>query len=170
MLAVSQAVNPECEHGLGDMRSLRLGRQFDAVLIHDAIMYATDPAAIQATLHTAAIHYRPGGTVAVVPDFVRETFDPHTDHGGHDADGRGLRYLEWAWDPDPGDDTYIVDYAFLLRARDGAVTVEHDRHVEGLFARSRWLQWLVESGLPAHSDLDPWGRDIFVGTRIAAAG
>lgn len=171
MLAVSQAVNPECEHGLGDMRSLRLGRRFDAVLIHDAIMYATEPAALQATLETAAIHCRPGGTVVVVPDYVREIFDPHTDRGGYDAtDGRGLRYLEWAWDPDPSDDTYLVDYAFLLRARDGAVTVEHDRHVEGLFARDRWLQWLAEAGLSAHSARDPWGRDVFIGTRVAATG
>ena len=42
MLAVSREVNPECEHLVGDMRSLRLGREFDFVLIHDAIMYATD--------------------------------------------------------------------------------------------------------------------------------
>jgi SAM-dependent methyltransferase len=170
MLAVSRAVNPECEHLLGDMRSLRLGRQFDHVLIHDAIMYATEPAAVQATLHTAAIHCREGGTVAVLPDFVRETFDPGTDHGGHDdADGRGLRYLEWAWDPDPTDDTYQVEYAFLLRARDGTVTAAHDRHVEGLFARDRWLRWFAEAGIPARSSLDPWGRDVFVGTRRGAA-
>jgi hypothetical protein len=169
MLAVSQAVNPECEHLLGDMRSLRLGRQFDLVLIHDAIMYATEPAAVQATLHTAAIHCRAGGTVAVLPDFVRETFDPGTDHGGHDnADGRGLRYLEWAWDPDPTDDTYQVEYAFLLRASDGTVTAAHDRHVEGLFGRDRWLRWFAEAGLSAHSSLDPWGRDVFVGTRRGA--
>ena len=43
MLAVSRATNPECEHLLGDMRALDLGRNFDLVLIHDAIMYATDP-------------------------------------------------------------------------------------------------------------------------------
>ena len=40
----------------GDMRSLRLPRQFDVVLIHDAIMYATGPADVQAALRTAAIH------------------------------------------------------------------------------------------------------------------
>ena len=39
MLAVSRTVNPECEHLRGDMRSLRLHRCFDVVLIHDAIMY-----------------------------------------------------------------------------------------------------------------------------------
>nr|MBA2460122.1 class I SAM-dependent methyltransferase [Gemmatimonadales bacterium] len=48
MSAVSRALNPECEHVLGDMRSLRLGRRFDVVLIHDAIMYATDPEAVRA--------------------------------------------------------------------------------------------------------------------------
>lgn len=166
MLAVSQAVNGECEHLQGDMRSLRLDRQFDIVLVHDAIMYATQAGDVQATLQTAAVHCRPGGTVAVLPDYVRETFTPGTDCDGHDApDGRGFRYLEWRWDPDPADNTYLVDYAFLLREGDGTVTVEHDRHVEGLFARADWLAWFEEAGLPARSWLDSSGREIFVGTR-----
>jgi SAM-dependent methyltransferase len=166
MLAVSRALNPECEHLVGDMRSLRLGRQFDVVLIHDAIVYATEPAAVEATLQTAAIHCRPDGKVVVIPDHVRETFAPSTDHGGYDAtDGRGLRYLEWTWDPDPTDETYLVDYAFLLRSVDGTVTVDYDRHVEGLFSRSQWLRWFEKSGLPARSEVDPWGRDVFVAIR-----
>src|SRR5579859_2670217 len=41
MLAISRALNPECEHVVGDMRSVRLERQFDAVFIHDAIEYMT---------------------------------------------------------------------------------------------------------------------------------
>jgi len=170
MLAVSQAINAECEHLPGDMRTLRLDRQFDVVLVHDAIMYATEPAAVEETLRTAAIHCREGGTVAVLPDFVRETFVAETGHGGHDAaDGRGLRYLEWVSDPDPDDDTYVVDYVLVLRHGDGEVTVTHDRHVEGLFARARWLQWFDEAGLSARSSLDSSGRVIFIG-RIRAAG
>jgi SAM-dependent methyltransferase len=170
MLAVSQAINPECEHLLGDMRSLRLDRQFDIVMVHDAIMYATEPSAVQATLRTAATHCRPGGTVVVLPDYLRETFVPGTDHGGNDAsDGRGLRYLEWSWDPDPTDDTYLVEYAFLLRAADGSVAVAHDRHVEGLFARAQWLQWLAEAGLPARSAVDSSGREIFIASRSRVA-
>ena len=166
MLAVSQAINPDCEHIVGDMRSLRLQRQFDAVLIHDAIMYATLPAEVRATLETAAVHCRIGGTMAVLPDYVRETFTPGTDHGGHDAaDGRGLRYLEWRWDPDPADDTYLVEYAFLLRDSTGAVTVEHDRHEEGLYSRNQWLSWLEEARISAAGSLDSSGREIFVGTR-----
>ena len=37
MLSVSRSINPECEHLLGDMRTLRLDRVFDAVFIHDAV-------------------------------------------------------------------------------------------------------------------------------------
>jgi SAM-dependent methyltransferase len=170
MLAVSKALNPECEHLQGDMRSLRLGRQFDVVLVHDAIMYATEPAAVRATLHTAALHCRAGGTVAILPDHIRETFAPGTEHGGHDAEGRGLRYLEWTWDPDPRDETYVVDYAFLLRAADGTVAVEHDRHVEGLFTRRQWLHWLAEAGLNAQSAVDSFGRVIFFGRPAADRG
>jgi len=167
MLAVRRAVNGECEHIQGDMQSLRLGREFDGVLIHDAIMYATEPTAVQGALRTAAIHCRPGGIVTVLPDYVRETFVPGTDHGGEDApDGRGLRYLEWRWDPEPADHTYLVDYAFLLRQRNGAVTVEHDRHVEGLFTRAEWLDWFAQAGIPATHSSDPFSRDIFIGTRV----
>ena len=38
MQALSREANPDCEHIFGDMRTLRLGRTFDAVMIHDAIM------------------------------------------------------------------------------------------------------------------------------------
>jgi hypothetical protein len=99
---------------------------------------------------------------------VRETFEPGSEHDGHDApDGRGLRWLEWRWDPDPSDDTYVVDYAILLRGADGRVTVEHDRHVEGLFPRDQWLRWLADAGISARASADAFGRIVFVGVRSA---
>jgi SAM-dependent methyltransferase len=167
MLANSRNVNPECEHVVGDMRTLDLGRRFDLVFIHDAIMYATDEPAVRATLATAARHCRPGGGIVVVPDHVRETFEPDTAHGGEDGpDGRGLRYLQWSWDPDPGDTTFEVTYSFLLREADGSVRNELDRHVEGLFPRAAWLTWLREAGFDATSHLDPWQRDVFSGRKL----
>jgi SAM-dependent methyltransferase len=85
MLEQSRQVNPECEHIVGDMRTLDLGRTFDLVFIHDAVMYATDESALRATLDTAARHCRPGGGVVIVPDFVRETFQPAATAHGEDA-------------------------------------------------------------------------------------
>lgn len=166
MLAVSRVVNPECEHVLGDMRSVRLDREFDLVFIHDAIMYATDARAVLATLGTAARHCRPGGGVVVVPDHVRETFESSTSTGGEDgSDGRALRYLEWAWDPDPADDTYEVAFTLMLRDRDGSLRLESDRHRFGLFPRAMWLGWLQEAGFTARSYRDSWDREVFVGRK-----
>lgn len=166
MLAVNRAINPECEHVLGDMRTLDLGRVFDAVLVHDAIMYATDSAALRATLATAARHCRPGGVALFVPDCVKETFVPDSEIGGEDApDGRGLRYLEWSWDPDPMDDTFVTAYAFLMREASGAVSAEHDVHQLGVFARASWIEWIREAGFTPSSRLDPWNRDVFLGIR-----
>ena len=90
MLAVSATINPECEHLVGDMRTLRLGRTFDAVLIHDAICYMTSEADLRAALATAAEHLRPGGVAVFAPDHVRETLrSRHRPwRRGRPADGR----------------------------------------------------------------------------------
>jgi SAM-dependent methyltransferase len=166
MLKVSQALNPECEHLQGDMRTVRLGRQFDAVFVHDAIMYMTTEADLRQALETTFVHCRPGGVALFEPDCVRETFEPSTDHGGHDGDdGRGLRYLEWVYDPDPNDTTYTVDYAWLMRDTDGSVQVAHDQHIEGLFAQDIWLRLLREVGFEPQVVSDPWRAVMFVAIR-----
>lgn len=174
MLAISRALNPECEHLEGDMRDLRLGRTFDAVFVHDAVCYMTGAHDLRAAMATAFVHTRPGGAAIFVPDCTRESFVPHTDTGGHDGapgDPRALRYLAWDTDPDPTDSWYQVDYAYLLRDGD-RVRVEHDVHREGLFATAEWLQWLAEAGfrvqaLPADVEEAPAGYTMFVAVRAA---
>lgn len=172
MLAVSRKLNPECEHIEGDMRTLRLGREFDRVFIHDAIAYMTTEADLRRAVETAFIHCRPGGAALFAPDHTRENFQPSTDHGGNDdGEGRGVRYLEWTWDPDPTDTTYTVDYAYMIRESDGVVRVEHDRHIEGLFARATWLQILADAGFVPqvvpfeHSELEPGSYELFLGVK-----
>jgi SAM-dependent methyltransferase len=168
MLEISRSVNPECEHILGDMRSLDLGRQFDLVFIHDAIMYSIDRASVRASLTTAARHCRPGGAVVIVPDFVKETFEPDATKGGDDAsDGRGLRYLQWTWDPDPSDDTCDVAFSFLLRDANGHVNLDGDHHRCAIFPRAMWLDWIHSAGFRASSRIDPWKRDVFVGQSVS---
>jgi len=75
---------------------------------------------------------------------------------------RWPRILEWHWDPDPADTTYIVDYAFLLREKGGDARVVHDRHIEGLFPRQVWLDAFHAAGFPASRSLDQFGRDVFI--------
>jgi SAM-dependent methyltransferase len=168
MRAVSRALNPDCEHIDGDMRSVRLAREFDAVFVHDAVCYMTSESDLRMAIETAFIHCKPGGAALFAPDFLLENFRAGTDHGGSDDGSRGLRYLEWTWDPDPTDATYVVDYVYLMRMPDGTVRIEHDRHIEGLFARADWIRLLTDAGFQArsvpfqHSDLEPGSHEVFV--------
>jgi SAM-dependent methyltransferase len=172
MLEHSRRLNPECEHVRGDMRTVRLGREFDCVFVHDAVMYMTTESDLRMAMETAFLHCRRGGVALFAPDAVRELFRGSTDHGGSDGDGEGLRYLEWSWDPDPQDSTYTVDYAILLRERDGAVRVVHDRHIEGLFSRADWLRLLSTVGFAAevvpfdHTELTPGTYEVFLARKL----
>jgi SAM-dependent methyltransferase len=165
MLEVSAALNPECEHVPGDMRTVRLEREFDAVFAHDALAYMTAEADLRAVIETAFIHCRRGGAALFVPDDVRETFHPRTKSGGHEGETRGLRYLEWVWDPDPLDTTYVVDFAYLLRDEHGSVRAVHDRHVCGIFERSTWLGLLEKAGFAVARHATPWESELFLASK-----
>jgi SAM-dependent methyltransferase len=192
MLAVSRALNPGLEHVEGDLRTVRLApriagsgargparenaaaapvRRFDAVLVHDAIMYMTSEADLRRALETAFLHCEPGGAALFCPDCVRETFREEADMGGHDGDGRSMRWVSWSWDADPADTTCQVDYVYLLCESSAPPRVVRERHDEGLFARADWLRLLRDVGfeprvLPfEHSEVEPGTVEIFLGVR-----
>ena len=163
MLDVSRRLNPAAMHVDGDMRTVRLGARFDAVMLHDAVMYMTTEADLLAAFETARAHLAPGGMLIVLPDYVAETFKPHVETGGQDAaDGRGLRYLSWIQPPAPGATTHAVDLAILLRRPDGTVEAVHDRHIFGLFSRACWGATFERAGF-ATPDItrDWWQREVF---------
>jgi hypothetical protein len=63
------------------LATLRLGRTFDAVLMHDAAMSMATAADLPASIETAFTHLRPGGAVVLFPDFTTATYRPRTEHG-----------------------------------------------------------------------------------------
>ena len=151
---------PGIEVHVGDMRTVRLGRTFDAVLIHDAIDYMLNEDDLRATFRTAWEHLRPGGVFITAPDFLKETFPDSTAWHSNGTDGETiLTHVEYYWDPDPNDST--AECHMTLHIRKGAeLRVEHDRHVFGLFPRQSWYDLIAETGFkvesveyPVHSDL-----------------
>lgn len=150
MLATSQRLNPGCAHRQGDMRTLRLGLLFDAVLVHDAIDYVTTEADLRQVIETAFVHCRPGGIAVFVPDYTADTFQPGSGGGGSTApDGRQGSFREWRTDPDPGDDWIEVRYEFVLRAADGGTQVVRETHRLGAFRRASWFRLLAAAGFAA---------------------
>lgn len=170
MLDVSRSLNPECEHVHGDMRTVRLGREFDAVFIHDAVGYMTCAEDLRAAIRTAHLHCRPGGVALFAPDYTKESFRPETGHGGHDRGSRSMRYLEWARDPNPHDSTYETFMVYALREGSEYRVVE-DLHLLGLFSEKEWLGFLGEAGFEAravpfrHSGIEREGWKMFPGVK-----
>jgi trans-aconitate methyltransferase len=156
MLALSREINPDCEHVHGDMRTLRLGRTFDAVFVHDAVVYLTTETEVLAMACTAFAHTRAGGATIIAPDHLRETLRESTEVIEGTNGDRALRCLAWTWDPDPQDTIYTVDYACLLREGD-KVRAVHDQHLEGLFSEQEWHRMLSAAGFTVQTINRPIG-------------
>ena len=160
MLTVSRRLNPDCAHHQGDMRTVRLGRSYDAIFVHDAVDYMLVEEDLRLAIRTAYLHCRPGGVAVFLPDSTAEMFTPATECGGNDGDdGRAARYLEWTWDPDPNDSWVQTEYAFVLRSADGSIQMIHESHRTGLFARDVWLRLLAEEGFASETVPEVTGDD-----------
>ena len=146
MLVNSRRLNPDVEHYVGDMRTIRLGRTFDAVLIHDAISYMQTEGDLRQTFATASAHLRSGGVLVTAPDYVKETFvDGKLRHDTESDDIRELTHIEYQYDPDPTD-SRVESVMFYLIRQGGRLQVEQDRHVLGLFPLQRWRELIEAAG------------------------
>ncbi|MEX0885574.1 MAG: class I SAM-dependent methyltransferase [Phycisphaeraceae bacterium] len=165
MLAGCRRLSPTTQTIVGDMRSLRVNRAFDAVLIHDAIDYMTTETDVRAALATARAHLVPGGVALIAPTYLRETFRDHeleTDQ--HITADIALSYVSYIYTRAPATPatpatTFELLLVYLIKQPADAVHVriEHDRHTCGLFGRDDWLNWLSDAGFNAtHHEEEAW--------------
>jgi SAM-dependent methyltransferase len=160
MLAQARRLNPEVEYVLGDMRDVRLGRTFDAVLVHDAIAYMTTVDELRAAYRTAAAHLRPGGVMLALPEELKERL-PHLSPSveTRSAGSTVLHVMETHHDADPSDHAVETVYVFLVREGD-ALRVELDRHLTGAFTLEEFLDAIRTAGFSAAAErweLSEWG-------------
>ena len=153
MLEHCKNLNPEVPTIEGDMREMRLDKQFDAVLICDAIDYMTTREDAVAALRTIAAHLRPGGVVLFAPTYTKETFtdgevaDDGTTIPGIAGDEE-LTYFSFVHDPNPADTAFEMILLYLIRDPETReVQTVEDRHACGLFAIADWQAMATEAGL-----------------------
>jgi SAM-dependent methyltransferase len=149
MLKLSQSLNPDVEHHVGDMRTFRLKGTFDVAMIHDAIHYMTTQDDLLAAMATCHAHLKRGGVALFMPGYVKETFiNGDVSHLVNFAAEGDLGYVAQTHDADPADDVYQL--IFMLLRRDGArVVAEEDRHTCGVFPLATWMRLLDEAGFDA---------------------
>jgi SAM-dependent methyltransferase len=149
MLSLARKLNPENEYVYGDMRTVRLERQFDAVTIFDSINYMCSVDDLQAAFRTAYEHLRTGGVLITVADEWREKFIQNkTIHLTRQRGDIEITLIENYYDPDPGDSWYEDNIIFLIR-RAGQLRIETDYHRLGLFDLSQWTAAIEAAGFEA---------------------
>lgn len=171
MLVNCRRLVPQAATYLGDMRSVRLGRTFDAVFIHDAIDYMLSEADVRQALQTAAAHLEHGGLCVIAPTYTRENFvDGDVASDCNSTDNEQLTYFSYVHDPNPTDDIFEMILIYLIRdMRTREVQVIEDRHTCGLFSNAQWLEWMTEAGFKVRHEANDTGEEelwtLFIGVK-----
>jgi len=150
MLAQAKELNPGCTFVQGDMRTFRLGRSFDAVLMDDAISHITCRADFVAAFATAYDHLNPGGVLVATPDVTFETFQQNkTTATQATREGLDVVFVENMYDPDPTDEQYETTILYLIRDH-GRLRIETEHWTMGIFSLDTWRHVLRETGFEVH--------------------
>ena len=163
MLAQAGDLNPESTFVQGDMRTFRLGRTFDAVLMDDAISYMACLEDFVAAFRTASVHLDAGGVLVATPDVTTETFrqnrtiaTPGTRTGTREE--LDVVFVENVYDPDPADEQYEATVLYLIRDH-GRLRIETDHWTMGLFPLDTWRGVLRDTGFEVHEGRYNAGED-----------
>lgn len=150
MLALARNLNPEVEYLVGDMRSARLERKFDAVMIADAVGYMLTESDLLAAFHTAYVHLEPGGVFCTYAEETQEKFKQNGMYTTtHQAGDLEVALVENYYDADSQDTRYESTFLFLIRQQ-GKLTIEVDQHFCGLFPLATWQRLLEQAGFQVH--------------------
>ncbi len=158
MLSLARRLNPDVTYCLGDMRTVRLGRTFDAVIAADSIDYMLDEEDLYAAFVTAFEHLEPGGVFCTYAEVTRENWQQNAVGSSVGAQGRTeIAFIENRYDPDPTDSTYESTFLYLIR-QGGQLTIETDRHLSGIFALDTWRRLLHRAGFAIDETVLPGER------------
>jgi SAM-dependent methyltransferase len=145
MLERARLRHPDVEYIEGDMRTARLGREFDVVVIPDSIDYMSSFAELRMAIGTAVAHLKPGGILLVVGK-TREIFRDNNFAYTGEREDLHVTVLENNYVNRYRPDTYEATLVYLVRRR-GDLTIHTERHVLGLFPQEAWESVFEEAGL-----------------------
>lgn len=144
MLAIARERNPEVTYRQADMRLFDLGRQFDAVIIPDSIDYMATQADLQAAIERACTHLKSGGVLLITAKSA-EIFQNNNFCYTGSADETEVTLFENNYIL-PSGNQYEATLVYLIR-KAGKLSVFHETHRLGLFARSLRMTLLQNAGL-----------------------
>ncbi len=145
MINVAKKINPEVDYLEGDMRSVNLGKPFDAVVIPESIGYMTTKEDLNKTISTATAHLKPGGILLIVAHMKEEFQENNFAYTGS-ANDIDITVFENNYILKPQGDIYEATIVYLIR-KAGELQIYNDRHLIGLFTTKVWMELLSDQEL-----------------------
>lgn len=145
MLNKARTAHPDIEYLEGDMRTLRLNRQFDAVVIPDSIDYMASQEDLQQAIQTAVLHLKRGGVLLLVAK-TKEIFQSNNFAYTGEKDGIHVTLLENNYINPFRANTYEATFVYLIRQK-GELTIHTEQQVLGLFAQATWDEVFKNAGI-----------------------
>lgn len=144
MLEMARDRHPELEYLEGDMRSIRLNRKFDAVIIPDGIDYIKTEADLRRVFETCSLHLRPGGVLLIVAK-TSETFQNNNFAYTGGKENVHVTLLENNFINSQKPNTYEATFVYLIR-RSGEQTIHSESQILGLFPTKIWEESFGDFG------------------------
>ena len=165
MLAQAERRNPKARIVHADMTTLDLKERFDVVLLHDAVMYLEDKAAVSKVLNVMRSHIANDGVVVIVPDVCTETFEERILTADAEGARARIHFTEWHWDSEPESDKVSVDFSVLIREH-GQTLVQshHETHHMLVLSLGDWMELFVNNRWLQDFPSTPWvhGGEFFL--------
>jgi ubiquinone/menaquinone biosynthesis C-methylase UbiE len=145
MLNKARITHPDIEYIEGDMRTLRLNRQFDAVAIPDSIDYMVSKDDLRKAIQTATLHLKPGGVLLITAK-TKETFQNNNFAYTGEKAGVHVTLFENNYINPLHPNTYEATLVYMIRQH-GELTIQSDHQILGLFSQDIWEKLYHNSDL-----------------------
>jgi ubiquinone/menaquinone biosynthesis C-methylase UbiE len=144
MLEKAKVTNPEIEYVEGDMRKIRLNRQFDCVVIPDSIDYMVTIDDLEQAIQTSAIHLKPSGVLMIVGK-TKETFQNNNFAYTGEKGDTHITLIENNYINPYIPNTYEITMLYLIRQK-GKLSKFIEESKAGLFPKKIWDNALSNAG------------------------
>ncbi len=147
MLDVAKRINSGIEYIKADMRSVSLGKKFDAVAVPDSIGYITDTDDLKGTIDVCRGHLKKGGVLLILTLAAEDFRENDFLYKGADGDLKVTVFEN----NDTGEcpEMYEAAVVYLVR-REGRLDFYTEKHVLGLFGIDTWLGILETAGFEVY--------------------
>ena len=145
MLNKARKLHPDIEYLEGDMRTLRLNRQFDVVAIPDSIDYMASLDDLRQVFQTSLVHLKRGGVFLVVAK-TEETFQNNNFVYTGEKEDIHVTLFENNYINPAHPNTYEATFIYLIRQQ-GELAIHTENQVLGLFPRETWQKLFRDNNL-----------------------